>query len=204
VADRPNLAIQAQRPPEALEPSSLFGPPPLIAGEDLAGYDALHARLSAAVKPKDMLEQIWTRDVVDLTWEILRMRRFKATLLDSFMPDAVERLLAGPLGWVEAGDLSKHWAMRNPQAIGKVDELLSSMELPRDAVAARAWSTHLADFERIDRAMMQAEVRRNAAFREIDRHRATLAAALRQASDDVIEAEFKDVAKDPPAQKHVA
>src|SRR5262245_56144373 len=148
MADCPNLAIQAQRTPEALDPSSLFGPPPLIAGEDPAGYDALHAGLSAAVKPKDWLEQMWTRDVVDLTWEILRMRRLKATLLDSLMPDGLKRILGRPFGWAAADDLSKDWAARNPQAIKKVDELLSSMELSKDAVAARAWSANIADFER--------------------------------------------------------
>jgi hypothetical protein len=35
------------------------------------------------VKPKDFLEQIWIRDVVDLTWDSLRMGRVKATLLTS-------------------------------------------------------------------------------------------------------------------------
>jgi hypothetical protein len=31
-----------------------FGPPPLIEGEDAAAYNQLHARISAAVKPKDV------------------------------------------------------------------------------------------------------------------------------------------------------
>ena len=35
----------------------------------------------AAIKPKDVLEEMWVRDVVDLTWETLRMRRLKAALL---------------------------------------------------------------------------------------------------------------------------
>jgi hypothetical protein len=35
---------------------------------------------SAVVKPKDFLEEIFTRDVVDLTWETLRMRRLEAAL----------------------------------------------------------------------------------------------------------------------------
>jgi hypothetical protein len=38
-----------------------------------------------------------------------------------------------------------------------------------------------------------AEARRNIALREIDRHRATLAAALRQAVDAVEDAEFKEI-----------
>ena len=38
---------------------ALFGPPPLIEGEDAAAYDELLVRTSAAVKPADILEDIW-------------------------------------------------------------------------------------------------------------------------------------------------
>ena len=37
-----------------------------------------------------------------------------------------------------------------------------------------------------------------------ERHRTTLAQALRQASDDVVEADFEDVAPDSRAQRDVA
>jgi hypothetical protein len=70
-----------------------FGPPPLIEGEDAAAYNQLHARISAAVKPKDVLEEIWVRDVVDLTWETLRMRHFKAKLLASATSTGLQRIL---------------------------------------------------------------------------------------------------------------
>ena len=38
-----------------------------------------------------------------------------------------------------------------------------------------------------------AEQRRSAMLREVDRHRASLAARLRLASDEVVQAEFEDV-----------
>src|SRR5262249_11149110 len=59
----------------------LFGPPPLLAGEDAAGYDELLAGISFAVKPSDVIEEIWVRDIVDLTWEIFRCRRIKTKVL---------------------------------------------------------------------------------------------------------------------------
>lgn len=55
----------------------MFGPPPLLEGEDAAAYDELLARVSAAANPSDVIHEIWVRDVVDLTWEILRWRRLK-------------------------------------------------------------------------------------------------------------------------------
>src|SRR6476661_1515443 len=44
---------------------------PLIAGEDAAAYDDLSTRMSRMLTRSDILEQIWVRDVVDLTWEAL-------------------------------------------------------------------------------------------------------------------------------------
>ena len=41
--------------------------------------------------------------------------------------------------------------------------------------------------------IMNAEARRNAALRELERHRETLARALRQTSDNVAEADYEDV-----------
>jgi hypothetical protein len=62
-----------------------FGPPPLIEGEDRAAYEDYFAKTSAAVKPKDFLEELWVQDTVDLAWDIQRMRRLKASLLTSHL-----------------------------------------------------------------------------------------------------------------------
>jgi hypothetical protein len=47
---------------------------------------------------------------------------------------------------------------------------------------------------------MNAEVRRNAALRELERHRATLFQPLRQASDSLVEADFEVIA---PARRRL-
>jgi hypothetical protein len=51
----------------------------------------------------------------------------------------------------------------------------------------------LDEIERIDRMIASSEARRNNALREIDRHRATLGAALRAAVDEAEDAEFTNV-----------
>ena len=51
----------------------------LLAGEDLAHYERLSAQVTAAVEPCDVIEVFWVRDVVDLLWEVLRLRRLKAS-----------------------------------------------------------------------------------------------------------------------------
>src|SRR5947207_9983256 len=51
--------------PPTTEPARLscFGPAPLFDGEDSAGYDELLARVSGAIKPADIIEEIWIRDI---------------------------------------------------------------------------------------------------------------------------------------------
>ena len=63
--------------PATLSPQQALGvvaPPRLWDGDDPAGHDLLQAQISGSLGPKDFLEEIWTRDVVDLVWEIFRLR----------------------------------------------------------------------------------------------------------------------------------
>ena len=65
------------------EDDSIFGPPPVLKGEDPQAYAALFANVSRTVRPKDFLEKIWVRDAVDLTWEIFRWRKLMKDELSS-------------------------------------------------------------------------------------------------------------------------
>src|SRR5262249_57982887 len=63
------------------DPSAVPLPPPSLAtGEDAAGYAQLAAHIRAAVAPANIIEEIWARDVADLTWDVVRLRRLKAGL----------------------------------------------------------------------------------------------------------------------------
>ena len=52
--------------------------------------------MSRMLTPSDILEQIWVRDVVDLTWETLRLRRLKAQFLTATAHEGLAMVL-GPL-----------------------------------------------------------------------------------------------------------
>ena len=203
MTDRAESAVPAN-PTSEHDQSSRLGPPLLIKGEDGAAYQEVLARISRAVKPKDFLEEIWVRDVTDLTWEILRMRRLKSALLASAMSNTLPQILAPALDYMEARDLSRQWALGHRQAVKQVSKLLSRMGLTSDALVAEALVAKIGTVERIDQMLTNAEVRRNAALREIERHRKTLGLALQQVSDNVVEAEFEDLAPDRPAQRGVA
>jgi hypothetical protein len=76
-----------------LEIMELFGAPPVLSTESRAQYDALLSRIAATVDPKDTIEWLWVKDITDLTWEVLRLRRLKTTIVDHAIP--FQQLMAG-------------------------------------------------------------------------------------------------------------
>ena len=72
---------------------ALFGPPLLLEGEDAAAYDELLARICAAVKPVDIIDEMFIADVVSLEWEVLRWRRLKSNLIRARGLKALENFL---------------------------------------------------------------------------------------------------------------
>ena len=179
---------------DAAPTSSLFGPPPLLEDEDSSAYNELLARYSGAVKPADVLEEIWVCDVVHLTWEIFRWRRLIANLTKATTHEGVKAVLLPILGFGEACSFAKDWANGDPEDIEEVKKRIASAGLSMDAVMAHTLAAKITEIERIDRLTMNAELRRNAALREIERHRASFGQALRRASDEVVDGQFEQVA----------
>jgi hypothetical protein len=171
----------------------LFGPPPLMPGEDQTEYESLAERVLATVRPRDTLEMIWVRDVIDLTWEVRRFRRLKANLVAAVSHLGVKEFLAPRLGCGDqTSKMSERWALGYRDAKDMVAVMLENARLDKDALTALTFDKKLESFERINLLIASAEARRNNAIREIDRHRAALGAALR-AAEDAEDAEFKEV-----------
>jgi len=103
------------------------------------------------VNPADIFEEIWVRDIVDLVWEALRLRRLKANPMTATAYRGLEQILKPLVGFLEEEGLAKAWAARDQNAIKRVDKLLASAGLTMDAVMAQTLSISLDDIERIDR-----------------------------------------------------
>ncbi|HMF06873.1 MAG TPA: hypothetical protein VKE72_07665 [Methylocella sp.] len=187
----PEFSSKPAALPEPAAPLALLGPPPLFEAEDTAAYDELLVRISGTVKPADIFEEIWVRDIVDLVWEAFRLRRLKAHLMTAVAHKGLSEILEPLIGWKDARNLAEAWAARERSAIKQADELLASAGLTMDAVMAQSLSLKLNDIERIDRMIAAAEMRRNAILREIDRHRTTWGQELRRAAQQAEEAGFK-------------
>jgi hypothetical protein len=195
-----SLDLSVPSAPSQLPATLDFLPsPPAIHGEEVSNYNTLSVRISAAVKPADPLEEIWVRDVVDLVWEVVRLRRLKAALMRTNADDGIRRVLLR-CGVSDLSGIVQRWMVREEAAVAEIDALLASAGLTMDAVMAETLRVRITDIERIDRMTMIVEARRNAALHEIERHRASFAALLRSATQNaesaaehVADAEFEVV-----------
>jgi len=167
---------------------------PLLPGEKEADYVTIAERIVRACGPRDAIEEFLIRDVIDLTWEILRLRRIKAGILKSSTSAGVRQILDG-VGhpFLERDQLSQSWAAGDDRARNKVDAILAKAGLTIDEVTARTLESKLDSFERLDRMLASAEARRNNALHEIDRHRQALGGKVRQSIEEIEDADFRDV-----------
>ena len=165
----------------------------LLESEDAGSYDGIFTRISAAVKPVDFLEEIWVHDVAALVWEAFRLRRLKTRLMEAAAPRGLARVLSYFLSHETAKEIVVGWA-RDGRSTKQIKTLLEQSGVTMEHVMAETLAERIEDIERIDRMIASAELRRSAMLREVDRHRAGLASRLRLASDEVVEAEFEEVA----------
>ena len=150
--------IAAPSVPERVQRLALFGPPPLIEGEDAAAYDQLLARICAAVKPVDIIDEIFIADVVPSEWEVLRLRRLKWSLIRALGIEFLQDFLVGHLDYdlysddfaddlaeilqdnlpedqVNSAQTLAHECARNEAgAVDKVNEILDGIGLNMDRV----------------------------------------------------------------------
>ena len=169
----------AARPRRALRRPSIFGPAPILPGEDPAAYEQLRRQVASSLKPADIIEEIWVHDVVYLEWEILRLRRDKQNLIAAVRATAIERNLNGLIDATEIHALLRGWRAGKPSAIRRIDKILTAANRNLAAALAYALSNEFDRIERLDRLIALAEARRNAALRELDLHRASAAQQLR-------------------------
>ena len=171
-----------------------LAPAPLLPGEKQADYADVAVRVVRAAQPRDAIEEFLVRDVVDLTWEIFRLRRMKADYCGRPWAPGVRAVL-GSVGYPypQAGARSEKLAAGDKSARQKVDSILTKAGLTIQEATAKTLDSKLDSFERLDRMLASAEARRNNALREIDRHRDTLGGRVRRSIEEIEDAEFRDV-----------
>jgi hypothetical protein len=143
-----------------------FGPPPVLEGEDPALYDKLVGRMYTAVKPVDIIDELFVADLVSLDWEIERWRRLKARLLLASQHDKLHEFLKQRLDYEayaedfaaalaeslaeilpespekdraeEANELAHQYARSQPDAVKKVRQRLKFAGRDADQIREQA------------------------------------------------------------------
>lgn len=164
--------------------------------EENPDYEALRARIVAAVEPKDAVEELWVDDVAELSFEIKRLRHMRMRIVAIARIDALDALIR-PVADLQTRPLVRSWSLGYDS---QANEILSKMKLTSEDITAKAFELRLGEVERINGMIAQAEARRNVALREVERRRDTVAARLRAAA--VIEdAEYQEVGLAPAVQQ---
>jgi hypothetical protein len=162
----------------------------LIHGEDASAFDAFAARIRAALKPANAIEEIYVDDAIFHAWEVRRWRRAKGGLLLASSPAAMARLLGRVAVKPLATTLADGWANGDPGSIAKVEALMESAGFTYDATMGEAAAVRIDVLAGFDAQAAAVEGRFTTALKELDRYRAGAAETVR----DVVDAEFEDVA----------
>ena len=138
---------------------------------------------------------MYVADIAHLVWEVLRLRRCKAGIINAAFRSGLYTVLTQVLR--EPGDKESqrerladeiaHKWFSDPDTKKEVAEALREMELDESAVEAEAIRKSAEDLERIDRLLASAEVRRDRALLGVARYRGDFGTLLRETSNRMIE-----------------
>jgi hypothetical protein len=184
---------------KAVTPWRLFGPPPILEGEDAAAFDELFGRVCAAIKPVDVIDEMFIADVVASEWEFLRWSRLKLNLIRGRALKALEDFL-GPrldsrlcrehftyelttflqqnLAEDQADDftqtLAQKCARNKPDAVDKINDLLAGIDpnINTDSVL------HWAKASKARELVLEYVRREPDAVEFIDKHLATASVSI--------------------------
>ena len=146
--------------------------PPLLKNESEDEFVQMANELAIEIDPQGKVEFLFLQDVIYLTWDLLRLRRMKAHLLQQAINLQV----------------SLHQMLENSSMEGEARGSEEETEVdPNDSeVQATALKQCLDYLEKIERLLSQLETRRNGAIRQLSSYRAHFAARVREKTDNVL------------------
>jgi hypothetical protein len=171
---------------------------PVLITESVDEFVALRTALYDEIKPNGAIEQGFVEDLAAVMWEIMRLLRIKAEILNGAFCKAMIKILEQV--WSEdfedyperdraIEDLAWQWLGNDSDTKAKVSELLGQHQLDETAIEAEAFRMRAEDLEKLDYMLSRAELRREKLLIGIAAYRDTLGKRLRQVSDQMLEQE---------------
>ena len=153
----------------------------LLPGEDPRDYEVLRQMIVDDIQPQTNIEWLWTLDLVELSWEILRYRRLKKSILDVHRATAIEAILRRldgegmPAEVMRMVDLhAKRTAAEwrdDRDAASETEGRLRRSKFDNIDINAEVFVQARASFEMFDRLTQSAQTRRIGLLREISLRR---------------------------------
>jgi hypothetical protein len=185
---------------------TIMGQLPLIVDEDSSAYMLLLGELGVACEARSIVDWILVKDVTDLTWQILRIRRWIAVRLENGrklgLATGIDQIINHHPGMVISDRAFKiaheNYTDFKEDANGRdgerrAQDLLDYYGLEGESVAtANSFFRTFDTVEKAEELLARLEDRRNRTLREIESRRSVFGAKLRSASDMVIDAEADD------------
>jgi hypothetical protein len=173
---------------------------PLLITESKDEFDRIRGALHDEIKPHGIIEQMYVEDIAHLVWEILRLRRSKAAIINFAFCGALEKVVLqlvrrpgqSKYDFEKLDELALDW-FSDPDVKAKVAGVLREFELDESAIEAEAIRTSTDDLERLDRLMASSEARRDRALVRVAQYRGDFGALLRESSNRVIESKVLSI-----------
>jgi hypothetical protein len=170
---------------------NLLGPVELLNGESLIQFEQLLSEVIELVKPRDIFEEIWIREVALDTWEAHRLRRHKNAFWNKAAVDerynlGSERIELNPSEYEELREEDGSSPRADPEAQTRAeaqikehnesdDDDLEAIPVetvqPRASDYAKGWVRNIGIIEKFDERISAIEFIRISTLREIERRR---------------------------------
>ena len=167
--------------------AALFGYAPILKTEDEEIYWNCMERVVKCVVPQDIIEWLWIKDVVDLSWEILRLRRLKIDLVEIDRENQNARI-EEHAGEPHFDDFSGTSTPRTPE---EIEDRKNERFVDTEDYSAELLFEHIEEYERIEKLLTSAELRRDRILREIELRRDHMGRGPRAASDEIVDAQVQ-------------
>ena len=149
----------------------------LLPGENAADFEAIRQMMVDDIRPQTNIEWLWTLDIVELSWEILRYRRLKDRVLNAHRAAAIEAILqrldgegmpaeAMPMVQIQAKRTATEWRDDRTAAL-EIEARLRRSGVDNIDINAEVFVQARGLFEMFDQLMQLAQSRRIALLREI-------------------------------------
>ncbi|OPH82096.1 hypothetical protein [Nitrobacter vulgaris] len=188
-----------------------LGDAPLVGDERQEDYDAFYENIVSSMSQPDVINKLYLKDFVDLSWQIRRERLILADIIRLFQKEVVLDLLktaykklSGPIESLTTVDRflgadreAQRW-LGDPAARKEIDADLLARGYSPSTVLALAYRKGAAEIDMVEQRIASYEIRRLMALREIERRNELAARQLKKSTTRLIEGElgaFKEAAE---------